>query len=112
MYYNKYQSDDRRSRPEFEPRDFFEKFTQGFCFAFSLICLILAPVLLFSGINPIKMENPVKQGHISMMFELNESGNEYQIFTAQAFNIRALLDEEKDEFNKFFIPNDPEMKLD
>ena len=60
VYYNKYQSDDRRSRPEFEPRDFFEKFTQGFCFAFSLICLILAPVLLFSGINPIKMENPVK----------------------------------------------------
>jgi hypothetical protein len=46
------------------------------------------------------------------MFELNESGNEYQIFTAQAFNIRALLDEEKDEFKKFFIPNDPEMKLD
>jgi hypothetical protein len=65
------QSDYRISRPEYEPRDFFEKFTQGFCFAFSLILLMLAPVLLFSGINPIKIDNPVKQGFISMKFELN-----------------------------------------
>lgn len=57
------------------------------------------------------MENPVKQGYISMKFELNESGNEYNIFTTQAFNIRTLLHEEKDEFKKFFIPNDPEMKF-
>jgi len=94
VYYNKCQSDERRARPEFEPRDFFEKLTQGFCFAFTLICLILAPVLLFSGINPIKIANPVLQGAISMSFELNSNGNEYNIFTAQAFNIRPLKEEE------------------
>jgi len=112
VYYNKQQSDYRRSRPEYEPRDFFEKFTQGFCFAFSLILLILAPVLLFSGINPIKIDNPVKQGFISLKFELNESGNEYNIFAAQAFNIRALSKPEKEQFKSFFIPTDPELNLD
>jgi hypothetical protein len=57
---------------------------------------MLAPVLLFSGINPIKIDNPVKQGFISMKFELNENGNEYNIFAAQAFNIRSLDKLEKD----------------
>jgi hypothetical protein len=111
VFYNKQQADWRKERPEFEPRDFFEKLSQGFCFAFSLILLILAPILLFSGINPIKIDNPVKQGFISMKFELNESGNEYNIFTSQAFNIRPLEDSEKDTFKVFFIPTDPEMNM-
>jgi|LauGreDrversion4_2_1035121.scaffolds.fasta_scaffold17296_7 formate/nitrite transporter FocA (FNT family) len=36
-----------------------EKLCQGFCFAFGLILIILAPILLFSGINPIMVSNPV-----------------------------------------------------
>lgn len=66
---------------------------------------------MFSGINPIKIDNPVKQGFISMKFELNESGNEYNIFTSQAFNIRPLENKEKDAFKSFFIPTDPEMNM-
>jgi len=52
----------------------------GFCFAFGLILLILAPVLLFSGINPIQVENPVKSGALTIKFEINDSGTVYEIF--------------------------------
>jgi len=52
--------------------------------------LILAPILLFSGANPTLVENPVKSGLIELTFELNNSGNMYDIFNSQAFNIRSL----------------------
>jgi hypothetical protein len=63
---------------------------QGLCFALTLIFLILVPILLFSGINPSLIENPVHQGYIELRFELNNSGNEYDIFVSQAFNIRSM----------------------
>ena len=66
VYYNKYQSDQRAERGEYEQRSWVEKFTVGFCFAFGLILLILAPVLLFSGINPIQVENPVISGSMTI----------------------------------------------
>ena len=42
-----------------------------------IILLILAPVLLFSGINPTMTDNPIKSGFIELSFELNDSGNQY-----------------------------------
>jgi len=92
VYFNKYQSDQRAERGEYEQRSCFEKFTVGFCFAFGIICLILCPVLLFSGINPIQVENPIKSGVLSIQFELNNSGNVYEIYKAQALNIHGLTD--------------------
>ena len=80
VYFNKYQSDNRKRRREFEQRHWTEKFCVGFCFAFGIILLILAPILLFSGINPTLVDNPVKSGAIELTFELNGSGNQYQIF--------------------------------
>jgi len=87
IYFNKYQSDMRRKRPEFAPRETWEKFFIGFCFAFGLIILILAPILLFSGINPILIPNPVKGANLNIKFELNNSGNEYNIFHTQAVHV-------------------------
>ena len=53
-------NDDRRSRREFEQRPWYEKMFQGVCFALGLILIILAPIMLFSGFNPIMVKNPVK----------------------------------------------------
>ena len=75
VYFCKYQSDQRRARREFEERHWTEKFFVGFCFAFGIILLILAPILLFSGMNPTMIANPVKSGKMELMFELNNSGN-------------------------------------
>ena len=69
-----------------------------------LILLILAPVLLFSGINPIQVENPVKSGALTIKFELNDSGTVYEIFKSQALNIHSLSHEEQASFDHFFTP--------
>ena len=70
--------------------------------------LILAPILLFSGINPTLVDNPVKSGSIELSFELNNSGNTYQIFQSQAFNIRGLNEEESNLFTQLYTPLDQE----
>lgn len=108
IYFNKYQSDQRKQRREFEERHWTEKFFQGFCFSFGIILLILAPILLFSGINPTLVDNPVKSGFIEISFELNNSGNIYQIFSSQAFNIRGLAQDEEETFDKMYTPLDSE----
>jgi hypothetical protein len=104
VYYNKYQSDSRAERGQYEQRSWVEKFTVGFCFAFGLILLILAPVLLFSGINPIQVENPVKSGALTIKFELNDSGTVYEIFKSQALNIHPLSENEQASFDQYFTP--------
>ena len=81
----------------------------GFCFAFGLILLILAPVLLFSGINPIQVENPVKSGALTIKFELNDSGTVYDIFRSQALNIHSLSENESSSFSEYFTPVDSEL---
>lgn len=73
--------------------------------------LILAPILLFSGINPTMVGNPVMSGNIGIRFELNNSGNEYSIFTSQAFNIRDLEEEEEKTFYETFNPLDQEFNI-
>lgn len=111
VYFNKYQSDQRKQRREFEERDWTEKFFVGFCFAFGIILLILAPILLFSGINPTLVDNPVKSGIIDLTFELNNSGNQYQIFNSQAFNIRSLHEEEQETFDTMYTSLDQEFNI-
>lgn len=59
----------------------------GFGFAFLLILLILFPILLFSGFNPITNYNPVLSGSININFEINENGNIYDIFKTDAFGL-------------------------
>jgi len=108
VYFNKYQSDQRRARREFEERHWTEKFFVGFCFAFGIILLILAPILLFSGINPTMIENPVKSGSMELSFELNSSGNQYQIFQSNAFNVRSLTNKETETFWNLYRPYDAE----
>ena len=75
LYVNQYQNNDRKNRKEFAQRPWYEKFFQGFCFAFLLILVILAPILLFSGINPIMVKNPVLLGQLSLTLEMNSNGN-------------------------------------
>lgn len=106
VYYNKYQSDQRKARREFEERHWTEKFFVGFCFAFGIILLILAPILLFSGINPTMTDNPLKSGTLELSFELSDSGNVYQIFQSQAFNIRSLNETESHLFGSLYSPRD------
>ena len=106
VYFCKYQSDQRRARREFEERHWTEKFFVGFCFAFGIILLILAPILLFSGMNPTMIANPVKSGKMELVFELNNSGNQYAIFESQAFNIRGLTQSEQTTFDSVYKPYD------
>jgi hypothetical protein len=79
LYQCQIQNKDRGQKREYQQRPWYEKFFQGFCFAFALILVILAPILLFSGINPIMVKNPVLSGQMQMSLELNQNGNSYSI---------------------------------
>ncbi len=87
LYQCQVSNNDRKSRKEYAQRPWYEKFFQGFCFAFALILVILAPILLFSGINPIMVNNPVISGHMSLSLELNQNGNAYSLLETQAYHI-------------------------
>lgn len=50
--------------------------------------MILAPILLFSGINPIMVNNPVLSGTMQMSLELNQNGNNYKLLQTQAYDIK------------------------
>ncbi len=62
----------------------------GILFNLSLVILILAPILLFSGINPVMMANPVISANLEINFELMNNGKVYSIYTAKAFNVKKL----------------------
>jgi formate/nitrite transporter FocA (FNT family) len=50
----------------YEKRPLWVKFFQGVCFAFGLILLVIAPILLFSGLNPLVNPNPIISGKFSI----------------------------------------------
>jgi hypothetical protein len=104
LYYNQVQSDNRRSRPEFQQRSTWEKILQGFCFALGLIFVILAPILLFSGINPIMVKNPVNSGTLTIDIELIATGNSYRIFETQASRIQPLTKSDDVSWRLYFEP--------
>ena len=90
LYYNRCQADDRTKRPEFRSREMWEKILQGFCFALFLIFIILAPIFLFSGINPIMVKNSIKTGVLTIDLEMVNTGNSYRVFENQASRIMPL----------------------
>ncbi|TNV87609.1 hypothetical protein FGO68_gene11570 [Halteria grandinella] len=96
LYQCQVQNNDRASRREYSQRPMWEKFFQGFCFAFALILVILAPILLFSGINPIMVNNPVLTGELQIALSLNENGSTYDMVKTQAFMIEGLNQTEVD----------------
>lgn len=98
IYFNKYQSDNWARRPEFQNRDFKEKITEGFCFAFLIILIILAPILVFSGINPGMVPNPVQAGSLQIKFNLNNI--DYYIFATQISSLETFNRTEVKQFNK------------
>lgn len=81
LYFNRFQSDTRKRRPEFKERTLAEKISMGVCFAFGLILLLLLPIVLFSGINPIMEQNPISGAKMFVDIELNGNGNTYQVFS-------------------------------
>lgn len=104
LYYNKEQSDDRKSRPEYQQRASWEKVFKGFCFAIGIIIIILAPIFLFSGINPIMMTNPVKAGLLTIDLELISTGNSYRIFETHASSINPLTKTDDASWRLYFEP--------
>jgi len=46
-------------RKEYDSRTWFENVSQGLCVALGLIVIIMAPILLFSGLSPGLVNNPV-----------------------------------------------------
>lgn len=92
LYYNKYCADARKIRYEYDEQTIFDKVVYGIMFNFVLILCILAPVLLFSGMNPVQVTNPIQAGTLSMEFELMNNGKVYSIFDTPAFNINQLED--------------------
>jgi hypothetical protein len=81
IYFNRYQNNGRRNKKEFDPQSWNEKFWKGFCFALGLMILILGPILLFSGLNPIMVKNPCQQGKVEISLEMNSNGNCYSILS-------------------------------
>jgi hypothetical protein len=71
-------------------------------FNFGLVMCILCPILLFSGMNPVQVVNPIIAGTLSMELELMNSGKVYSIFDTPAFNIDSLADEEYGAMNSAF----------
>jgi hypothetical protein len=46
--------------------------------------------MLFSGMNPVMMANPIINADLEIDFELMNNGKIYQIYTAKAFNVKDL----------------------
>jgi hypothetical protein len=81
-----------------------EKILQGFCFALLLIFVILAPIFLFSGINPIMVKNPIKSGELTIDLEMLSTGNSYRIFENQASRIAPLSKVDDISWRLYFEP--------
>lgn len=57
-----------------------EKFFKGCCFLFGIILCILAPLIIFSSLNPIVFSNPLKEISLSVGIETGNS-NFYDLST-------------------------------
>lgn len=109
LYYNRVESDRRKERPEFRSREVWEKVLQGFCFAVLLIFVILAPIFLFSGINPIMVKNPIKGGDLTIDLEMIATGNSYRIFENQASRIASLTKADDVSWRLYFEPHNSQI---
>jgi hypothetical protein len=83
----------------------FNELIVSYCFALLLIFIILAPIFLFSGINPIMVKNPVKAGSLTIDIELIATGNSYRIFETQANRIQALSKTDDVSWRLYFEPD-------
>jgi hypothetical protein len=104
LYYNKYIFDHRRSHKKDAQRPWYEKFFQGFCFAFLLILVILAPILLFSGINPIMVKNPVLSAELQLSLDSLDNGNSYTVLVTNAAELTPLSKDDYDLLEDQFTP--------
>jgi hypothetical protein len=112
IYYNKYMEEFRKTRYEYEEQSLTDKILYGICFNFLLVLLILAPILLFSGFNPVMAPNPIQTGALNIEFELMDNGNVFSIFEANAFNINDLTIEEHDKMTEQYIFSDTQLDQD
>lgn len=103
LYQNNYQNAGRKNRPHYGQVSFSKKFFEGFCFAFGLIMLILAPIIIFSGFSTILVDNPVIYATLNVQFELNNNGNSYSLLTTQAFDMTSLTKENVESLETLFI---------
>ena len=74
--------------------------------------MILAPILLFSGFNPVMGPNPIQSGSLNIEFELMDNGNIFNIFEANAFNIMDLKLDEYDHMKDQFTFSDTSLNKD
>lgn len=81
----------------------------GFCGAFGILLIIFVPILLFSGLNPGMVSNPVLEAEMMLSFELGTL--EYNVYASQGFNIGDLSGEERDAFRDTYMVMDPEFDL-
>ena len=77
---------------------------QGFCFSLLLIFVILAPIFLFSGINPVMAKNPIKSGQLTIDLEMISTGNSYRIYENQASRIQSLTKIDDTSWRLYFEP--------
>ena len=77
-----------------------DKMMFGVCFSLGLIFCILGPILLFSGINPVMVSNPILEGTLAFDFELMNNGKVFDIFQTQAFDVQPLDDEDFKEMKR------------
>ena len=68
------------SRPRGEPIGLCEKFWMGVCGLLLVLLLILGPLIIFSSLNPIVVDNPVKSASVEIGALINQSY--YMLFSA------------------------------
>jgi len=66
--------------------------------------VILAPILLFSGINPIMVKNPILSAELQLSLDSLDNGNSYTVLVTNAAELIPLSKKETEQLERYFTP--------
>lgn len=69
-----------------------------------MILVILAPILLFSGINPIMVKNPVLSAELQLSLDSLDNGNSYTVLVTNAAELTPLSKKDSSLLERYFTP--------
>ena len=111
LYINKYQTLSRKIVPKYAKRPFYEKALMGCCFAFGIVLLIILPILIFSGLSPIVVPNPLTGAELDARIVIAENGtnftqviDSFSIYHERALNVHPVNETQYKELTKMYLP--------
>lgn len=76
----------------------------GCCFIFILLVIILGPLVVFSGLNPLYHNNPIKSATLkaNLLIKDNSNNNAYyfQLYLSDSAQIRNINKTDFNDYNK------------